>query len=63
MFIKITFEVFHFEISGNDANEFHPANIADIFVTFEIFHFEISGNDANELHPANIVDIRHIRYI
>ena len=49
-FILLTFEVFHFDISGNDINAWQPKNIKLISVTLEVFHIDISGNDINELH-------------
>ena len=52
--ISLTFEVFHFDISGNDINELHSRNISLISLTFEVFHFDISDNDIIELHSRNI---------
>ena len=53
--LSITFDVFHFEISGNDINEEHPLNKLHISVTLEVFHFEMSGNDINDEHPLSIL--------
>ena len=50
----VTFEVSHFDISGNDNNEEHPLNIYFISVTFEVSQFDISGKDDNDEHPQNI---------
>ena len=46
--------MFHFEISGNFANDFHPENKFDIFFALLKFHLEISGNFFNDEHFQNI---------
>ena len=45
----MTFEVFHFEISGKDINALHPLNIFDMLMVSEVFHFEILGNVFNNI--------------
>ena len=47
--MSIIFEVFHFDISGNEVNLVHLLNIEFILLTFEIFHFDISGNEDNSV--------------
>ena len=44
----VTFDVFHFEISGNDSNDLQLQNIPHILLTLEVFQFDISGNDVND---------------
>ena len=43
--IMVTFEIFHFEISGIETKDVQLLNKEFIFVIFEVFHFDISGNE------------------
>ena len=49
-FIFVTFEVFHFEISGNDDKDEHPENILPKLFTLFVFHFDKSGKDSSDEH-------------
>ena len=44
----ITFEVFHFDISGNENNSLLLENISPILVTLEVSNFDMSGNEDND---------------
>ena len=44
----ITFDVFHFDISGKDNNNEHPLNIYSILIISDVFHFDISDKDNND---------------
>ena len=44
----LTFEAFHFEISGNEDIDLQPLNILLISLIFEVLHFDISDNEAND---------------
>ena len=59
----MTFEVFHFEISGILFNFEHPPKIYSIFVTLDISQLEISGKDNNELQSQKMTHIFNIRKI
>ena len=49
--ILLIFDIFHFDISGNDINDLHLKNKPLKSLELLIFHSEISGNEINELHP------------
>ena len=51
--MSLTFDIFHFDISGNDSKEEHLQNILEISLAFDIFHFDISGNNFNDEHLQN----------
>ena len=55
--MSLIFDIFHFDISGNDFNEEHSLNKSVKYIFLSIFHFDISGNDSNEKHLLNIFSI------
>ena len=52
--IFLTFEIFHFDISGNEDNLEQLKNIELILLTFEVFHADISGNRDNFVQYLNM---------
>ena len=52
-FIFTTFDVFQFDISGNDINEKLLENIKLILVKLCVFNFDILGNYFKFLHASN----------
>ena len=53
--IELTFEVFQFDISGNEDKELQIANIEPMSITFEVSNFYISGNEDKELQFLKIL--------
>ena len=49
--ISLTFDIFHFDISGKYFILEQSINKLDIFIIWFVFHFDISGKDSNEEHP------------
>ena len=60
---SVTFEVFHFEISGIFDKDEQSENIPFKLLTLEISHLEISGRVNNEEHPLNKLCIYLILFV